>query len=103
MAPVDVAGEAAKAAPGIIGAFVALRWMPGTPFQRVAAFVGGSAASYYGAEHMVRIFGLTPGMLGFLSLMIGLFGMAIASKVFEGIDSLRIGRRIEKLLDRWGL
>ena len=100
MAPVDVAGEAAKAAPGIVGALVALRWMPGTPFQRVSAFVGGSAASYYGTDHLVHALEFSPGFTGFL---LGLFGMAIASKVFEAIDSLRLGRRIEKLLDRWGL
>ena len=100
MAPVDVAGEAAKAAPGIVGALVALRWMPGTPLQRLSSFVGGSAASYYGTDHMAHALELAPGFTGFL---LGLFGMAVASKVFEAIDGLRIGRRVEKLLDRWGL
>jgi len=100
MAPVDVAGEAAKAAPGIVGALVALRWMPGTPFQRVSAFIGGSAASYYGTDHLVHALDLSSGFTGFL---LGLFGMAVASKVFEAIDGLRVGRRLEKLLDRWGL
>lgn len=100
MAPVDVSGEVARAAPGVIGALVALRWMPGTPFQRLTSFVGGSAASYYGTEYLARALELAPGFAGFL---FGLFGMAIASKAFEAIDGLRIGRRIEKLLDRWGL
>ena len=100
MAPVDVAGEAAKAAPGIVGALVALRWMPGTPFQRVSAFVGGSAASYYGTDHLVHALEFSPGLTGFL---LGLFGMAIASRVFEAIDGLRLGKRLDKLLDRWGL
>lgn len=100
MAPVDVTGEAVKAAPGVVGALVALRWMPGTPFQRATAFLGGAAASYYGTDHLVHALELSPGFTGFL---LGLFGMAIASKVFEAIDGLRIGRRVEKLLDRWGL
>lgn len=100
MAPVDVADEALKAAPGALGALVALRWMPGTPFQRATAFLGGAAASYYGTDHLVHALELSPGFTGFL---LGLFGMAIASKVFEAIDGLRLGRRIEKLLDRWGL
>lgn len=100
MQPVDVAGEAAKAAPGVVGALAALRWMPGTPLQRLSSFVGGSAASYYGSDHIARALELAPGFTGFL---LGLFGMAVASKVFEAIDGLHLGRRIEKLLDRWGL
>ena len=100
MAPVDVAGEAAKAAPGVVGALVALRWMPGTPLQRLSSFVGGSAASYYGTDHLAHLIDVSPGLTGFL---LGLFGMAVASKVFEAIDGLRVGRRVEKLLDRWGL
>lgn len=100
MTPVDVAGEAAKAAPGVFGAIAAMLWMPGTPLQRASAFIGGAAASYYGADHLTHVIGLTVGLNGFL---LGLFGMAIASKVFETIDGLRVGQRLEKLLDRWGL
>ena len=100
MAPVDVTGEAVKAAPGIVGALVALRWMPGTPLQRLSSFVGGSAASYYGTDHLAHALELSPCFTGFL---LGLFGMAIASKVFEAINGLRLGKRLDKLLDRWGL
>ena len=100
MAPVDVTGEAVKAAPGVVGALVALRWMPGTPLQRLSSFVGGSAASYYGTDCLAHALELAPGFTGFL---LGLFGMAIASKVFEAIDGLRLGKHLDKLLDRWGL
>lgn len=100
MAIVDVASEAAKAAPGVVGALAALRWMPGTPLQRLSSFIGGSAASYYGTDHIAHALEIAPGFTGFL---LGLFGMAIASKVFEAIDGLRLGKRLDKLLDRWGL
>lgn len=99
MAPVDVTGEAVKAAPGVVGALVALRWMPGTPLQRLSSFVGGSAASYYGTDHLAHLMEVSPGLTGFL---LGLFGMAVASKVFEALDGLRFGERLDRLLDRWG-
>ncbi len=96
----DVHPEIIKAVPGTLGAFVALRWIVGTPLQRITAIIGGSAASYYGTGYMAGQMGTDAGLTGFL---IGLFGMAIAAKCFELLQLIDAGRILEKLLSRWGL
>jgi len=96
----DLHPEIIKAVPGTIGAIVALRWIAGPPLQRIMALVGGIGASYYGSPWAAASAGVDPGLAGF---MIGLFGMALASKVFEGIAVLNPGSMIERLLKRLGL
>lgn len=82
--PSDIPPELQKALPGAIGAFVAFL-RPGTIMQRIVAFVGGSAASFYGAGHVSSMLGTDQGFAGFL---LGLFGMAVAAKVFDRMDDL---------------
>lgn len=96
----DIPAEAAKVAPGAIGSIVALRWLNGTPLQKLAAIVGGSSGSYYGAEWLSSVMGTPSGMTMWL---IGLFSMAIAHKIFEGISTLNVGQRVDKWLARFGL
>lgn len=92
--------EVLKIIPGTVGAIVALGWIKGTWPQRVTALIGGSAASYYGASYMASALGTDHGLTGFL---IGLFGMAIASKFFEALQALDLGARLDRMLTRWGL
>lgn len=92
--------ELIKAVPGTIGALVALRWVSGTPLQRLAAVIGGSGTSYYGGEYAASITGVNT---GFAAWMIGLFGMAIAHKMFEAISNMNIGARLDKIFTKWGL
>ena len=100
----DIHPEIIKAVPGTIGAIVALRWIAGTWPQRLTALVGGSAASYYGSPHLVALSGANPGLSGFL---IGLFGMAVAARIFDGLAALKLGalaeRVLSRLLDKLGL
>jgi hypothetical protein len=96
----SVPPEILKAVPGTLGAVVALRWIVGTPLQRVTALLGGSAASYYGTAHLAALMGTDAGLTGFL---IGLFGMAVAAKCFEVLHLIDPGRVLDKLLSRWGL
>ena len=98
--PSHVHPEILKIIPGAVGAIVALGWIKGSWPQRVIALIGGSAASYYGTGYMAAALGTDAGLTGFL---IGLFGMAIASKVFEALQALDLGSRIDRLLTRWGL
>jgi hypothetical protein len=95
----DVPPEILKAVPGTLGALVALRWISGTPMQRVTSFAGGVSAAYYGAPHVANLLGVETGLAGFL---VGLFGMAIAAKVFEAIVSLNISAVVARLLRKWG-
>ena len=96
----DIPPEAAKVAPGAIGSVVALRWLNGTPLQKVAAVIGGSSGSYYGSEWLASVMG-TPS--GLTSWLIGLFAMAAAHKVFEWLSGLNVGQRIDKWLAKFGL
>lgn len=94
----EVHPEIIKAVPGTLGAIVALRWIVGTPLQRITAIVGGSAASYYGTSHLASLMGTDAGLTGFL---IGLFGMAVAAKCFEVLQLLDPAKVLDKLLSRW--
>lgn len=95
----DVPPEIIKALPGTLGAIVALRWIAGSPAQRIAAVLGGASASYYGSHHVSSMIGTDDGFAGFL---VGLFGMAVASKCFEAIQAMNVPGALEKFLRRWG-
>jgi hypothetical protein len=86
--------EALRATPGLLGSLVALRWIGGTPWQVAAALVGGGAGAYYGTPHVVEWLNVNPGLGGFL---LGLFGMAIASRVFDAIAGLRLDELVRAI------
>lgn len=92
--------HAKEIVPGVIGALVALRWLDGSSWQLAASFVGGSGAAYYAAPPLADWLSVSLGLCGFLT---GLFGMALASRAFEGISAIPIKRVIDNFLQRWGL
>ncbi len=100
MQQTDLPTETLKAFPGLVGAIIALRWVPGTPMQRLAAVVGGAAAGYYGSPLLQRWAGIDHGLAGFL---IGLFGMAMASRMFEALTVINLPKIIERILAKFGL
>jgi len=100
MEQTDIPPEFLKAIPGTIGAIVALRWISGTPMQRIAAVVGGSGTSVYGGEYLADV---TAAPFGLVAWLLGLFGMAIAHKLFESIAAFNINARLDKILTKWGL
>lgn len=75
-----------KAAPGVFGSLLALRWMVGTWKQKLTSFVGGAVSSFYGAPYVAAWANLESGLAGFL---VGLFGMAIVAKCFEVIEQFK--------------
>ena len=90
-----------KNAPGAIGALLALRFMRGPSWLHSAiGFVGGCACSIYGTEFAVKWTGSDPGLAGFV---LGLFGMAVVSKIHEAIDTFKPAETIGNLLKKWGL
>lgn len=93
----DIQDEIVRAVPGAIGALVALRWMGGTPWQVSASLLGGASGAYYGTPHAMVLMGTQPGLTGFL---IGLFGMAIASRVFEALSKFDLGALLERVLGK---
>ncbi len=72
---------------GVCGAFVSLRFVQGTLPERFSMAMGGAALSYYATTPTAHWLGMATaeGLVGFL---IGLFGMAIAAKVYEAIQVL---------------
>lgn len=81
----------AKILAAILGAFVSLRFIVGTLMQRVTAFIGGVALSYYGSTPFASWMGVAQaeGLVGF---MIGTLGMAIVLKIYEAIQVTDAGR-----------
>lgn len=100
MAQTEIPPEVVKGLPGFVGALVALRWIVGSPLQRMIAVVGGSAASYYGSPVFARWAEIDHGLSGFL---IGLFGMALAAKLFDALALLDLQRIMDRVLTRFGL
>ena len=96
----NIPPELIKAVPGTLGALVALRWISGTPVQRIAAVVGGAGTSYYGGDYVANV---TGAHVGFAAWLLGLFGMAIAHKLFDALAGMNIGERLDKILTRIGL
>ena len=74
-----------KLAAAILGSFVSLRFVPGTPLERFVMFVGGCALSYYAVAPLAAWLGGTrlEGLIGF---MCGLLGMTIVSKLYEVVQ-----------------
>lgn len=90
-----------KNAPGAVGAFVALGFIRGpTWWHTLFSYVGGCACSIYGSDYVVNWTGADAGLAGFL---LGLFGMAVVSKMHEAIAAFRSGDLVSKILGKWGL
>lgn len=66
-----------------------MRFIVGTIIQRLLMLIGGSALSYFASEYVVGWVG-NEKALGLSAFLIGLFGMVLASKLFEGIHSLNM-------------
>lgn len=88
--PIDIPPEAKDAAPGLVGALIALRWTEGTPTAKLLLVIGGSTLSYYGTHPLAGWLGATnaDGLIGWA---LGLFGMNVASKVHEAIGAVAAG------------
>lgn len=73
-----------KVLPGVFGSAVAVFLIQDeSPSRRVGMFVSGAALSYFATPDLAARFGLSEGLTGFLS---GLLGMAIAKGMFDAIS-----------------
>lgn len=79
-------GLAAKLA-GVAGAVVSMRFVQGTWIERLFMAIGGATLSYFAAPYLAAKSGLPEGLSGFL---LGLFGMAVASRIWEWIQTTPI-------------
>lgn len=72
---------------GVAGAFVSLRFVQGSLLERGTMASGGAVMSYYATTPVHAWLGMVNGE-GLVGFLIGLFGMAIISKVYEAIHAL---------------
>lgn len=69
---------------GVVGALVSMRFINGSNYEKVTMALGGAAFSFFGSVPLARWadMGDSVGLFGFL---IGLFGMALVSRIYEVI------------------
>ena len=72
---------------GVAGACFSLAFLKGTRWERILKDEGGSKMSYNATPAAALRSGLPEGLSGFL---LGLFGMAICAKLWEGIQATPI-------------
>lgn len=96
MINLDIDVVAAKLA-GVAGAFVSMRYLQGTWPARLSMAGGGSLISYYAAPHLASVTSMPEGLTGFL---LGLFGMAIASRAWEWVQQAPVGALWQAVIDR---
>ena len=84
---INVPMEVQKILPGVIGSIGAMLWINAPWPRRVAMVALGSAASYYGAQHLAAMLGMGEGLSGFL---VGLFGMSVVDSVFKADMGLSV-------------
>lgn len=84
-------------AAGVAGALVSMRFLQGTWPQRVSTAFCGALLSYYVAPYVSSRVGIPEGFGGFL---MGLFGMAIASRVWEWIQTTPLGPLWQIVIDK---
>jgi len=94
--------SAAKLIAGLAGSVVSLRFVKGTIAERMTMAIGGCALSYYASTPVASWIGVrdADGLIGF---MIGLFGMAIMSKIYEIVtvaDASQMSKDIWELIKR---
>lgn len=95
----------AKIAAGAAGAFVSLRFVQGSAVERMFMGVGGAALSYY-ATTPIALWAKVGDAEGLIGFLIGMFGMAIISKLYEVVamlDAKQIASDVWATLKRkWG-
>jgi len=88
--PIDIPPEVRDAAPGTAGAALSYFFTTGDPGRRVVMAIGGAVMSYYAAKPAAAWLGSVD-LVGLAGFVFGLFGMAVAAKVYEGMAAVSAG------------
>lgn len=96
MIDLDIDALAVKLA-GVAGSLVSMRYLQGSWPARISMAAGGSLISYYAAPHLAAVTGVPEGLTGFL---LGLFGMAVVSRAWEGVQAAPIAALWQAVIDR---
>lgn len=95
------AAVALKLAPGLVGALVALRWVPAgaTWADRAGAFVGGCACAFYGSPAIVEWVDIgSPRIEASIAFVTGLLGMVVAAEIVNTVRGLQLAETIRSAL-----
>lgn len=91
--------DAAKLAAATGGALISARYLPGSPIQRLLMVCGGAALSYVASSPVAEWLKVAPNAYGLVGFLIGMFGIVIANKVYEGIQSIDATTVIQDAID----
>lgn len=96
---VSIPDTLAKFGVGLAGAFVSLRFVQGSLWERFLMTIGGAFLSYTATTPTAKWLGMSDaeGMVGFL---IGLLGMALMAKVYETIQTFAAPELSRALLEK---
>ena len=97
MSLLDLPPDVGKYLAGPAGSLIALMWIEGTWFRKIAMFAAGWVLSFYGSIHLANWLGFNEGFSGFL---LGLFGMSIVDKMFTAWKELEMGSIISDWLKK---
>lgn len=92
---------AGKIAPGVLGALIALRWVPtgSTWVDRLAAFAGGCGCAVWGAPAITEWAGVTSLRIdSFVGFTAGLLGMVVVGEVVQTVRGLQLAETIRNIL-----
>jgi hypothetical protein len=98
----DIHPEVSKAAPGVLGAFVAMwRMTDINVWQRIVSFIGGASSARFGTDTVLGYFdSANPSLAAFV---VGLFAMAVIAKCFDAIESIKPADIIKSLRKKVGV
>lgn len=88
-----IAGKAA----GLAGALVSMHFLQGTWPARLSMAASGCLFSFFASPYLSQKTGLPEGLSGFL---LGLFGMAVVSRVWEWVQTTPVAAIWQALLSR---
>ncbi len=85
--PLQIPPELSDAYPGIVGSAISLKWLPGSYLTKAAMWAGGCSMSLFAAKPFAQFMHMGDGGIGFAGFMLGLFSMAVVSKLFDAISA----------------
>lgn len=83
---------------GVAGALISMQFLRGTWRSRLAMAVSGAVLAYYASDYVSHRTGLPEGLTGFL---VGFFGIAVVSKVWEWFQTAPLGELLTAKLKAW--
>jgi len=99
--PHFTSSDIVRVAVGVVGALVSLKFIKDvSPLEKATLFVGGAVLSYVGTPPVVDYLKV-PSAGGLVGFMVGLFGMAVMTKLYEAVQLLDSQRIVDWFQDKF--